>query len=243
MIKCITKTTSKKNILQAARDGIFLNEISMEKALRQINSVFMNDRTFVLSLIDEAQFYKDIDRHCFVYDVFKCVSFQLTMDAKFAGAILNRNPFMYEVLPEKYKHDFFITKLAVQKYGRNLQYADEELRNIDQIAMDAIHTDYSAFEFVGDELKDDSNFVCYAVANHNASCIQYASDRIKNDYDTAWDLIHLDIGSLEYLPDELKDNFDIVFETVKIKPSMIEYASDRLKNDSFLQKFIQNCSM
>jgi hypothetical protein len=73
------------------------------------------------------------------------------------------------------------------------------------------------------------------------SDIQYASKKIRDDYDVAMKACKVYCGAFRHLSDRLRDDKDILLSAINgsakyAYQTLVEYASDRLKNDKEIIK-------
>lgn len=233
MIEFITNKTSKKEIIDAAKLGFF-DDLENFNTVCEINETLLNDENFIFELLLNATFEHDFEKFEFIYNVFQCVSNQLKHNRKFVEEMLDMNPVIYELLDFELRDDYGLTLLAVKNYGSNLKYTTFRLQDDKNIVFAAIKNDPLSYQYASTNIRDDKDFLIHNIEYYTPFSIKYCTDRLKNDYDVAWTLIHKWSSCIKYMSDEIKDNFDIMFEAVRLHGSNIEYASERLQNDPYL---------
>jgi hypothetical protein len=85
-------------------------------------------------------------------------------------------------------------------------------------------------EYASDKLKDEKEIVLAAV-NKSGRDLQYASDKLKDDKEIVLAAVTNNGGCLEYASDKLKDDREIVLAALDNYGRALEYASDKLKDD------------
>ena len=109
-----------------------------------------------------------------------------------------------------------------------------------QEAFSIIEENGMNLEFLPNEFKDDQNLVLYAInsmekmalfSRENLPCpLQFASDRLRNDYEIVSRAIEICGGdALMYASENLKDDADLVKIAVKQNPTSLKFSSERVR--------------
>jgi hypothetical protein len=85
-------------------------------------------------------------------------------------------------------------------------------------------------EYASDKLKDDKEIVLAAVTKSGRD-LQYASDKLKDDKEIVLAAVNKSGSYLQYASDKLKDDREIVLAAFDNYGGALEYASDKLKDD------------
>lgn len=117
-------------------------------------------------------------------------------------------------------------------------------------ALDSIYTDEKWYENIGDELRNNVDFIVkgflrsshYTVGIYGETMLtKVASKEILADLDAAQKIIFQQPLSLKYFYDNVKDDKDTVMVAIKRDGYALKFVSDRLKNDRYIvQKAIYN---
>ena len=91
-------------------------------------------------------------------------------------------------------------------------------------------------EFASDRLKDDDMVVRRAILNYNTTALQFASERLKNNFDIVKTAVQMNPEVLQFASKELRNNEDIVKEAVAYDTQYFKFAGDKLKNNFLLLK-------
>ena len=76
----------------------------------------------------------------------------------------------------------------------------------------------------------------------NKHCIEYASDRLKNNKEFILQLLCNDVNIFIYLNDELKDDIDVVTIAIQCSIYNIAYVSERFRNnEEFMINIVRKC--
>jgi hypothetical protein len=131
---------------------------------------------------------------------------------------------------DKLKDDKEIVLAAVTNVGNALEYASDKLKDDKEIVLAAVANVGNALEYASDKLKNDKEIVLVAVANYGRA-LEYASDKLKDDREVILAAVKKDGRTLSDASNNLKNNREIVLEAINNKPNSIEYASDELNAD------------
>jgi hypothetical protein len=119
-------------------------------------------------------------------------------------------------------------------------------------ALDSIYNDEKWYENIGDELRNNVDFIVkgvlrcspYTVGIYGETMLtKVASKEILSDLDVAQKIIFQLPLSLKYFYDNVKDDKDTVMVAIKRDGDALKFVSDRLKNDrDVVYKAIYNSS-
>lgn len=119
---------------------------------------------------------------------------------------------------------------VVQKNAWFLEYVPDELKNDRDFILDAFFLNFNALIYVNPELKKDREFVLAAV-KIDYQALKWASDEFKKDKEVVLAAVNTLGFALEWVSDELKKDKEVVLAAVKSTGSAFKWASDELKND------------
>ncbi len=122
-----------------------------------------------------------------------------------------------------------LTIEAVKKYGENLQFASDLLKNDKQLVLTAVMKYGWALEYASESLKNDPDIV-FAAVRQDPLALFYASPQLKNDRKIVLAAIDKDPLVLKFAP-QLQNDQEIVLAAINKDGLALEYASDDLKNN------------
>lgn len=137
----------------------------------------------------------------------------------------------------KYNADDEIIRAAIADNGEAIQYVKKELRDTPQYVQMAVQH----YSFVNGlsmrcmiKYRDNEEILRLALA-YSGYNMQYASDRLKDDFDTALFAISHQSGDqgpgvVHYLSSKLRDNIEIILADIKSEQAEIDSYSSRLKD-------------
>ena len=117
---------------------------------------------------------------------------------------------------------------AVSKYGYNLQYASDELKNDKEVVLASVNKDGDALEFASDELKNDKEIVLTALAK-NLSPLEFASEELKNDKNIIIQAVQINNIALDYVDyrwqgdEEIKQSLKCSFKLITDEINGLNY--------------------
>ncbi len=127
----------------------------------------------------------------------------------------------------------FMTPL-IEKYGHQAyRHASKRIRNMADIAHLAIKKSFESMKYLGDELKNEQDFVksLITIDPFYFSCIGKAA---QNNLNIAYDLLHHDKTKdsyLQYIGPGIADNLEFIQAAIqKFGHPVIQYASERIRN-------------
>jgi hypothetical protein len=99
-----------------------------------------------------------------------------------------------------------------------------------KLILEALKGGFECLEFASDRLKNDKEIVLAAV-KQNGLALDHASDELKNDREIVLAAVKQNGLALDYASDELKNDKEIVLAAVEQNGLALSYASEELKND------------
>ena len=127
---------------------------------------------------------------------------------------------------------------AVSFDSYNLRFANEELRNDKEFGLiaaknnDVINPFSSSFEYVGDKLKNDDEFIREAIRINPGAVLPYIKDsKVANDKEFILKVFDDYHYIFEYLSDKLKNDKDVVLKAIEFNPETFKDAGKTMKND------------
>ncbi len=182
---------------------------------------------------------------CFNRDVFNdeevmekafCLS-----DPKECKKRLADNPWALEVVNPKYWiNDTKLIKKALGECGYLYEYLPADCKKDKKLAISAVSSYPEMLAFCPEELKDDVDVVNQAIQECSEGILEFASSRLKADFDIVLKAVSVDGHNLEFASDELKDNREIVLRAIDSYGGALEYASKRLQKDAELNRIAQD---
>lgn len=115
-----------------------------------------------------------------------------------------------------------------------LLYCSPRVRNIKNIAMQAILRQGESYKFVGEELQKDTDVIYHALAV-NGELLQEMSEEIKSDPTAVLIAIHKSPNAFQYAHESLKEDKEFILLALSssIKPanSYFQFSNENLKDD------------
>ena len=119
---------------------------------------------------------------------------------------------------ERLRDNEEVVREAIQKNAFALQHASEKLRDDKQIVLMAVRQRGGALWCASERLRDDREVVLAAVTGgNNTSAFEWASDRLKADYDFVFSALRTDYMCLKWASRALRDDESIIIEAVMSK--------------------------
>jgi hypothetical protein len=87
-----------------------------------------------------------------------------------------------------------------------------------------------------DQFKDDKEIVSVAFQEDSEQVLEFASPRLRADFDIVLKAVRVDGLNLMYASDELRDTKEIVIAAVNNYGGSLKYASKRLRQDQELKR-------
>ena len=183
------------------------------------------------NIINEI-FNPDIKNNLAVLQTIFCLS-----NPKECKKRLNQYTWGLKYLDQKYWIDNKeLIKKALREDGNMYNSLPQEYRTQKKIALLAVKSNPNVLKDCPDELRDDSDVVKAALQEDTEEILQFASERLRSDYDLVYKAVSVDALNLQYASTGLRDNRDIVLRAVKTYGGVLEDASERLQNDEGLKR-------
>ena len=80
------------------------------------------------------------------------------------------------------------------------------------------------------DAQDDEEIVCIAVKK-NGLALQYASDRLRNNYEVVMLAVKKNGLALEFASEELKNNSEIIFQAILSNGNALQFVPAELRNN------------
>jgi len=117
-------------------------------------------------------------------------------------------------------------------------YASDRLKKDKDLIQIAVFKNFYTFKYADPIVQQDENLLGYVI-DRTGSYLQYAPEKLKNDYDFVLRALQQkfrrnrpDHDTFKYASDELKKNKNLVLKAIKYsKGFAVEYISENLKND------------
>jgi len=127
---------------------------------------------------------------------------------------------------------------AIRQNGLNIIYASKEIKEDEEVLLEAIGNNSEAIREVNAALLGNKEFMLKALARSNnatnyrldANPLIYASEELKHDKEFVLEVVKQNGSALRYA-DYFKKDKDIVIEAVKSNGFALEYADETLRND------------
>lgn len=126
--------------------------------------------------------------------------------------------------------------------------AKKENRDVEEIALAALHERYSCAEYLSKRLKDDKEFLLKAVRTREEPLygravegliLKYVSDRMKDDKEFVLECVAVDGDAIAYASDRLKDDEDVARTAIITEGVALRGISARLRGDAdFLRSIL-----
>jgi hypothetical protein len=120
--------------------------------------------------------------------------------------------------------------------SRTIKYASEEILNDKNFFLNILKQYCGKYDiilkYLSDDLRDDEDIVKTLISKEMYTFeFEYASERLKKDYNFIFEVIKINGYIFKYIADELKNNRDIVLEAVKKNGEALKFTSKELKHD------------
>ena len=102
--------------------------------------------------------------------------------------------------------------------------------------MIAVKTCPYILEDLPDQYRDDREIVLAALQEESEQVLEFASPRLRADFEIVLKAVRVDGLNLMYASDELRDAEEIVLAAVNNYGGALKYASKRLQQDSELKR-------
>jgi len=152
----------------------------------------------------------------------------LICDNETMAEMIQKNGKCLEFASEQLKNDRRLVLQAVQQNGMNLKYASESLKDDFEIVQRATQNCNEAMGYVSQRVQNDKQFVMALVAN-NGHLLRYVSQVFKNDMDVVKKAIHSDVRCLGYASDEIRENRQFILDIIKTSKHELEELKRRKK--------------
>jgi len=180
---------------------IVLNFIKHDGSnLRYINESLKSDKELTSIALDKIdnQFLKNIE-----------IDQSLLKDVEIVKKLITLDSDYLEKASDELRANKDIVDIACKKSTNSIRFASEDIRNDKEFINKYVsEKNPYAFQYVGDKLKDDLEFVKPIVENfgHN---IQFVSDRLKNNVELAKSAVENDYNVFNKINEELRDNKEL----------------------------------
>lgn len=239
-----TKDKLKKNVLKnplllknvpiLQTDGQFVfDAIQINgKAILYASESLLNDRNFVLKVIDSNpfKFGNYLDAPIWPggkYELSMCISKNFRDDKEVMLKIVQYCGGSLQFASETFKNDRDIVIAAIQQYGYSYRYASHDLQNDYDIFMIVLKRDIDIMEIAPYLFRNDKEIQIFASINGG---LQYVSEYLQNDRNIILKAVSFCGTELQFAPDKLKDDLKIVTKAIQQTGWSIQYASDKLRN-------------
>ena len=119
---------------------------------------------------------------------------------------------------------------AVEKYGRDLQFASEAYRNDRKVVLTALRQFGSALQFASMALKADRKVVLAAVEKYGLA-LEYASEELKADREVAMVAVGHYGPALQFASMAVRGDREVVLAAVRQDGSSLQFVSEALQAD------------
>ena len=249
MLKSISPKTSKENILQAAKDGFFINKKHCKKYIKNINPDFLDNENFIedfIYYIEEnldkyysAKYNGSLQDDLYYFEIVSFLSpYYSKMHLSDKDIVLHKLQYsacIYKYIDYSLKLDPMVYDLALKYLTNDLSLSDfpDELRDDIYFMRCIAHHPYyetEALKFASPRLQDDEKFVLMATKEYPLT-IKYASDRLRDKKDVMMKVCKIYGKALKFASERLKDNDDLVLEAVLNEPKALLFTTERLRNN------------
>jgi len=179
------------------------------------------------------------------FKAYEYVIYQIGKNEDIAKEMLSRAGKILSILPEEYRANKEMVKIAVWNDGSALGLASEELKGDEEVVLMAIEQNANSLQFASEELRNDSAVVTKAVSKWGLA-LEYASKQVQGNLGVVVEAIGKEASilldsALKYVPKEILNDPRIIRMAVRNNLSAMEYASVELKKDKvFVLELIQN---
>ncbi len=129
-----------------------------------------------------------------------------------------------------------LIKQALKEDGQIYEQLPEKLKHMKKYALIAVASCPYILDDLPDQFKDDKEIVSVAFQEDSEQVLEFASPRLRADFDIVLKAVRVDGLNLMYASDELRDTKEIVIAAVNNYGGSLKYASKRLRQDKELKR-------
>eukprot|EP01080_Neovahlkampfia_damariscottae_P009184 gene9184-1272_t len=144
--------------------------------------------------------------------------------------ILDKYKDSFQDLPEKFRNDKEIALKAMER-GYNLKHVSNRLKKDRDVVKKAVIWYGSCFEFADDTLKDDDEMIAYQVLSNFSEGLSYLDDELKNNPEIVTFAMSRGEYSFKHASDQLKKNKQFVSKVVSKNGMLLKFAEQSLKDN------------
>lgn len=150
---------------------------------------------------------------------------------QFVERLIRLNANMLEHASARLRNVLEVVLLAVQSDFRALRYASYDLKENQSIVRAAVELRGDAFAYASDTLKSDGGFVRELVEQVTCRALLHASDQLRSDTRFVLSLVRVNDSVLQYASEVLRADRGFILEVVRVQGDAIRHASGEIKED------------
>ena len=148
---------------------------------------------------------------------------------KLYAIAIQKNEMISKIIPPEHMTPKFL-KLILQRDGKALQFAHEDLKKDKQVVMQAVKQDGEALQFAHEDLRKDREFVMQAV-KQDCKALYFAHEDLRKDKQVVMQAVKQDGEALEFAHEDLKKDKEFMLQAVKQHGLALYFAHEDFKKD------------
>lgn len=135
--------------------------------------------------------------------------------------IIKINPYLFHMLPERFRESYEIGLVAVQKDIQTYRFTNTDLRNDKELALNVLKENRALFKYVGLNLRNDRD-LALLVLEKDISLFEHFGNDLRNDQELALLVLNKDKKLYKHIGTKLKNDFEFTISLIKKIPSLFE---------------------
>ena len=125
----------------------------------------------------------------------------------------------------------------MQKHGRDLANAPEDIKRDKEVVLAAVKKNGMALQYAAEEMRSDKEVVL-AAEKENGGALIFAAEELKLDKDFILEAVKINGTALEHAADALRGDRDFLLEAVKATKAnwLLQFCSEELRQDEELKE-------
>lgn len=165
---------------------------------------------------DKRPYYKLLDNYNAISSIISKID-----NRAIALNITKINPYLFHMLPERFRESYEIGLIAVQKDIRTYKFTNTDLRNNKEIALSVLKQNPALYKYVGISLRDDRD-LALLVLEKDISLFEHFGNELRNDQELALFVLNQDKKLYKHIGIKLKNDFEFTISLIKKIPSLFE---------------------
>ena len=173
---------------------------------------------------DKRPYYKLLDEYYAISSIISKID-----NHGIALNITKINPYLFHMLPERFRESYEIGLVAVQKDIRTYRFTNTDLRDDKDLALSALKQNPALYKYVGLKLRNDRD-LALPVLEKDVSLFEHFGNELRNDREVALSVLNKDTKLYVHIGTKLKNDFEFTFSLIKKIPSLFGSLSLKFRN-------------